>query len=84
VRDKLPDVLSNDETRRMFMGETAPLETVYGIASFIKGGYSNWHYSITNAIESMTKIPWTYELTEDDREMLNKLQDIVNKFMAKN
>jgi hypothetical protein len=83
VRDRLPEVLANDETRRMLVEERASLESVYGIASFIKGGYSNWHYSITNAIEAMEKIPWRYELTEDDKNLLDKLNEIINEFLAK-
>jgi hypothetical protein len=62
------------------------LEGAAAIASFVKTGYTNWHYSISNAIEAIESIPWKYKkhnLTAEDVELIRQLLDTINEFMAK-
>ncbi len=84
VRDKLPLIISNEESRDIFIQDKENLDTAYGIALFAKGGYKNWHYSITNAIDHIKRIPWTYEITEQDEKLLLDLMKNIDNFLKKN
>jgi hypothetical protein len=81
VRDKLSAVIGSDESRKKFINDELKLEAAFGIAIFEKEGFTNWHQAIKNAIDQVNKIPWSYELSEEDIGVLRKLEETITKFL---
>jgi hypothetical protein len=81
VRDKLPLVVKNDNSRKKFIQDEFNLDTAFGVALVEETGYKNWHNSIKNAIDNVQNIPWSYEVTEEDADLLNLLVGKIKKFL---
>lgn len=80
VRGLLPAVVKNKDARTAFLNGDVTLETANGMALVSEGEYSDWHPAIKSAISQINKIPWAYELTDNDDKLLSDLVKTIEKF----
>ncbi|MCE5319464.1 MAG: hypothetical protein LLG04_19120, partial [Parachlamydia sp.] len=83
VRDKLSLVITSEEAKKKLIQDEVNLDTAYGMAMLDKEGFTGWHSAIKNATTHIAKIPWTYTVTEEDKNLLNQLLETITKFLSK-